>query len=105
MTRTVRQLVIVLATLLAAIAAWRWYIDHPTLWPKYRQAKEIVAEIEQFKASHGRLPTSLTEINGQSQSEADPIYYQPFNETDYVVWFGRSLGESYTYDSQSGAWQ
>ena len=105
MTRRVRQLVIGFAALLTAIAAWCWYISHPMLWPQYRQATAAIAAIEQFKASHGRLPVSLAEVSGQPDSESGPIYYESSNSTDYVVWFGRSLGESYTYDSQSGVWQ
>ena len=105
MTRTVRQLVIGLAAIITSIAAWYWYINQPSLWPEYRQATEVIAAIEQFKASHGRLPASLTEASGLPDTESGPIYYEPSNSTDYQVWFGRSLGESYTYDSQSGVWQ
>ena len=105
MTRTVRHVAIGLAALLGIFAAWSWYVAHPSLWPEYRQATAIIDQIEQFKAKHNRLPANLAEISAQPATEIGPIFYQPSLGSSYTVWFGRSLGESYTYDSLTGSWQ
>ena len=105
MTRTVRQLVIGLLVLVAAAALWLWYRNHPTFWPEYRQAVQVISAVERYKASHGRLPTSIAEASDLPDSENGPVYYEPSGNSGYTVWFGRSLGESYTYDSLSGSWR
>ena len=105
MTRAVRHVALGFAALLAMFAAWRWYVAHPSLWPEYRQAIATIEQIEQFKAKHNRLPANLAEASGQPATEIDPIFYQPSTGSSYTVWFGRSLGESYTYDSLTGSWQ
>ena len=38
-------------------------------------------------------------------SEEGPVFYQATGGNSYEVWFGRSLGESYTYDSSSQSWR
>ena len=105
MTRTVRLLAISLSALVAATVIWLWYRNHPTLWPEYRQAMNVISAVEKYKASHGRLPANISEVSDQPHSEAGPIYYAPSNNFRYTVWFGRSFGESYTYDSLSGSWR
>lgn len=71
---------------------------------KLKQGNEIVAKIEQFKSEKSRLPNSLSEI-GIAETESGPIYYKKESETKYILWFGKELGESETYDSDTKQWK
>jgi hypothetical protein len=71
---------------------------------KQREGAEVVKKIEEFKSREHRLPKSLSEI-GIAESEDGPIYYRQISETRYEVWYGTSLGESVTYDSDQKTWK
>ncbi len=70
---------------------------------KLRKENELVAKIEKFRTDKSRLPNSLSEI-GIVETESGPIYYRKESETKYIVWFGKELGESATYDSDAKQW-
>lgn len=70
---------------------------------KLKKGNETVKKIESFKTENGRLPNSLSEI-GIAETESGPIYYRKQSETKYIVWFGKTLGESATYDSETQKW-
>jgi hypothetical protein len=79
-----------------------------TIWwllpdSKQRKGEDAVRQIEEFRQSHHRLPSSLSEI-GIEDSEADPIYYNRVDDRNYCVWYGTTLGESVTYESTKRAW-
>ena len=101
MARPVRLLVALLLSAAVLAATWGWYVAHPSLWPEYRQATALIAAIEQFKSSHGRLPADISQLPEPNKLRYGRVFYQATGQTDYEVWFGRSLGESYTYDSSS----
>jgi hypothetical protein len=63
----------------------------------------IVIKIENFKTAKGKLPDKLSEA-GVKEKEAGPIYYSKRTETQYILWFGTTLGESITYDSDTKKW-
>ncbi len=71
---------------------------------KIKKGNEIAAKIEKFKAEKGRLPDSLSEI-GVIETESGPIYYKKESESKYILWFGKELGESMTYDSDTKQWK
>ena len=71
---------------------------------KINKGNEIVTKIEKFKSEKGRLPNSLNEI-GIAESESGPIYYKKESESKFILWFGKELGESMTYDSQTKEWK
>ena len=71
---------------------------------KLEQGKEIVAKIEYYKNENGKLPNSLNEL-GIVETESGPIYYKKESESKYIVWFGKDLGESTTYDSDTKKWK
>jgi len=99
----IRGVGVAVSIALALALAWIWYVAHPPLWPQYRQANTLIEAVEQFRSTNGRFPSSLMELPGQPASETGPVYYQTTGE-GYEVWFGRSLGESYIYDSSSRSW-
>jgi len=68
-----------------------------------RQGNHLIVQIESYRRTMGRLPSDLSDI-GQSASESGPLYYKRCNDTKYILWFGTTLGESMTYDSQSRLW-
>lgn len=71
---------------------------------KRAEGERVVKKIEEFKATQKRLPRSLGEI-GLRETEEGPIYYRQLSEVRYELWYGSSLGESVTYDSERGSWQ
>jgi hypothetical protein len=71
---------------------------------KQAEAEAVVAKVEQFHVSKKRLPKTLSEI-GINKTEEGPIYYKQIADTRYQVWYGSSLGESVTYDSDRKTWE
>jgi hypothetical protein len=71
---------------------------------KVKTGNEIVNKIENFKKDKGNLPKTLSEI-GIEEKEEGPIYYRKESETKYILWFGTTLGESITYDSDTKEWK
>lgn len=65
---------------------------------------DIVKKIEVYRQKNGKLPESLTDI-GIEEKEEGPIYYRKDSETDYIIWYGLTLGESRVYDSKTKAWE
>ncbi len=71
---------------------------------KIKTGNEIVNKIEKFRKDKGKLPETLSEI-GIEEKEEGPIYYKKESETKYILWFGTTLGESITYDSDTKEWK
>lgn len=71
---------------------------------KVTKGNEAVIKIEEFKNKNGRLPNSLSEV-GIVETESGPIYYEKKNDSKYILWFGKELGESITYDSDTKQWR
>lgn len=67
------------------------------------EGNQFIAKIESFKKDKNRLPNSLKNV-GIEEKEEGPVYYLKTSETTYKVWFGTSLGESVTYDSEKREW-
>lgn len=72
--------------------------------PKLQSGVEVISKIEKFRSENNRLPNNLTEI-GIIENEGGPVYYEKKTESEYILWFGKELGESMTYDSQTKAWK
>ena len=102
--RALRYAVNGLLALIALAGAWGWYESHPEWWPQYRKGQELIARVEAYRKAHGRLPASQEEVAPEID-ESGPAYYDRTGDQTYIVWFGRSLGESYTYDSSTGSWR
>ena len=67
------------------------------------EANQIIVKLENFKKENNRLPDSLSGI-GIEEKEEGPIYYRKTGDATYKIWFGTSLGESVTYDSEKRKW-
>jgi len=64
---------------------------------------DVIKKIENYRLKNNKLPESLTDI-GIEEKEEGPIYYRKDSETDYIVWYGLTLGESRIYDSKAKTW-
>ncbi len=71
---------------------------------RIKTGNKVVNKIENFRKEKGRTPVSLSEI-GIEEKEEGPIYYQRKDETRYILWFGKELGESVVYDSEKKKWE
>jgi len=63
----------------------------------------VVRKIEEFRQQHGRLPNSMNEV-GVDPLTSNQYFYQACDNRRYLVWFGTTLGESMTYDSEVRSW-
>lgn len=76
-------------------------------WYDYYHRKQLASEaivrIENYKNKNGKLPENLSDV-GLIESEDTVVQYQKNGDTEYIVWFGLSLGESATYSSESRQW-
>ena len=71
--------------------------------PSQRDASNIaISKIGEFRKVKGRLPDSLSEAGAQD-GESCPCYCKTGNDS-YLVWYGTTLGESDTYDSETRKW-
>ncbi len=68
-----------------------------------KEGNAIVAKIENFKTSNGRLPESLSEI-GVEETESGPWFYS-MKDGNYTVYYPLGFDESKTYDSSTREWQ
>jgi hypothetical protein len=68
-------------------------------WLK-QEAAQIIAKIEEYRRTHGRLPSNLEDI-GVTENK---IFYNKRGESNYVVSFGEELGESTGYRSMTKTW-
>ena len=71
---------------------------------KIAKGNDVATKIETFKNKNGKLPNSLSEI-GIKETESGPIYYEKKSESKYILWFGKELGESVNYDSETKQWK
>ena len=91
---------LLLALLCGLICYWR----NPWLRSEYKLGQQVIRKIEKFQAEHHRLPENMDEIEPKLFSEEGPICYQKLSANHYEIWFGLSLGESYTYDLEDKKW-
>lgn len=71
---------------------------------KLQKGNDVVEKVEDYKSKKGRLPNSLNEI-GINETESGSIYYRKESETKFILWFGKDLGESMTYNSDTKNWK
>lgn len=64
----------------------------------------VIKKIELFQIKNNKLPSTLSEI-GIKETEEGPFFYRKISQTEYMIWFGTSLGESKTYNSKTKKWK
>ena len=103
-TRIAVLAVVAWSALAIAIGLFVWEPDWLFHRDELRAGNEIVARVEAFRTSHGRLPESLEDI-GINDTDLE-VYYRKVSEEEYIIWFGKySLGESETYNSRNKKWE
>jgi len=87
-----------------AISTLTFTIIIAACWgPSKRDASNIaISKIDEFRKVKGRLPDSLSEA-GVQDDESCPCYCKT-GDHSYLVWYGTTLGESDTYDSETRKW-
>ena len=94
MKRSLFLAVSILAFTIITIGCWG---------PSKRDAtNNAISKIEAFRKLTGRLPDSLSEAGAQDD-ESCPCYCKTGDDS-YLVWYGTTLGESDTYDSETRKW-
>lgn len=68
------------------------------------QADVLVEKIELHRKTRGILPQSIEDVGLRSALDGR-VYYRKESENHYVVWYGKELGESATYDSSAKIWK
>lgn len=68
------------------------------------EGNDLSNKIEMYKIKKGRLPNTLSDI-GFIEKEEGPLYYKKIDSSNYIIWFGTSLGESKTYYSDTKKWE
>jgi hypothetical protein len=72
-------------------------------WSLKKHGDEVVVLIEEYKFKNGKLPNDLTEL-GLKEFPEEQIIYQKEPESEYIVFFGTTLGKSETYRSKRKKW-
>ena len=68
------------------------------------EGNDFVSKIESFRSEVDSLPSSLVDI-GINETECSVLHYQKLDRERFIIWFGKSLGESKTYHSDTGKWE
>jgi type II secretory pathway pseudopilin PulG len=92
--------------ILLILAAWfiLWNRGNRQQQALLQEVKDVVNRVEAYRSRKGKLPESLTDLGLEERMEG-PIYYEKRDSLHYYVWFGTSLGDSYTYDSEKKKWE
>lgn len=88
---------LLIGVLVAAYFYFRNYGEHDLI----SRGNIIIQNIEDFRQKKGRLPNSLVEL----EIYDDELFYNKWDTTNYILWYGTSLGESVTYYSDSRKWE
>ena len=69
-----------------------------------KEGELLKIKVENYKKEHHKLPESLLDL-GIVETMEGPLYYQKRDSLNYIIWYGKSLGESNTYHSDSQKWE
>ncbi len=92
-------IVLTLLCLAAIPLSWKWH--HFKL---QRQARPMIQALERHRQQHGTYPEDSATVGFPIKDESGPHYYQRQHPTEYIIWYGTTLGEGVTYDSTDGQW-
>jgi hypothetical protein len=79
--------------------------DFKSVYKKEIKAgNELVQRIDDYKVKNGSLPESLKLIYSESEKEKFKSYCYDIEASDYVLYFGTTLGEGVYYFSAHKEW-
>jgi hypothetical protein len=92
---------VIVCTAVAGMFLWQpvWLFH----WSDFRTGNEIISRVEAYRTSHGHLPETLKDVGLRDPDMK--VFYRKTSDNEYCVWFGTTLGESETYDSQTKKWE
>ena len=88
----------------SVVALFVFAPDRILYFREIRKGDRLVSAIEAYRRQNGRLPESTTKLVGRFSDDGQ-FYYEKCSDSDYVVWFGTTLGESMTYSSDTRLWE
>lgn len=65
----------------------------------------MIEALESYRQRVGAYPQDSAEVGFPVIDESGPLYYQRNSPTDYIIWYGTTLGESVTYRSTEAKWR
>ena len=69
------------------------------------ESKSMIEKVEEYKKVNGFYPKKISDVGFPEPDESGPIFYEPKDSnTSYEIYFGMSLGESFTYNSKTQKW-
>ena len=87
-------------------AFWFFHLRHERDRELMKRGDIMVEKIEEFRAIHGRLPTSLKEVGEEEIYEgADALWYDIHSECDYSISFAISFDDLMNYYSDTKTWE
>lgn len=72
---------------------------------KIRIGNTLVYKIEEFRSQHDSLPSSILEIGTDGVINGELFCYSKRDSSNYIVWFGTTLGEGVYYYSDTRQWE
>ena len=96
--------IFIVIVLLISIILTLWNIELNREFHRHMRAFDVIERIYRFQKINDRLPNDMGEIEARYNTESGPIYYDRKSPNQFIVWFGRSLGESEVYESSSKSW-
>jgi regulatory protein YycI of two-component signal transduction system YycFG len=99
-----KKIFIIMVIIVIGILVFVFYMRKEEENSLHELGKITIQKIENFRDNNKRLPNSLSEL-GIIEKEEGPIYYSKIDSNRYVIWFGTTLGESQTYDSEKRNWK
>lgn len=96
--------------IIACILGYIFLPDSIVFYSEQKQGESIITEIENFRLQQKRLPSDeefrfiLKKIVSHDIYESCPCYNQ-HDDNNYYIWYqGKSLGESFRYNSKTREW-
>ena len=64
----------------------------------------MIEALERYRQQHGAYPEDSAAVGFPIKDESGPLFYQRNTPTDYIIWYGTTLGESVIYYSTDAEW-
>lgn len=96
--------IFIVIVLFISIILTLWNIETYWEFQRYMLAFSVIERIYRFQKINDRLPNDMGEIEARYNTESGPIYFNRKSPHEFIVWFGRSLGESEVDESSSKSW-
>lgn len=95
-----------MAFLVVIFCYWFFYLRNAEGNKLRKESNAIVAKIEDYKKTNGRLPSKLEEVGINVIDEANPpINYAQLGMDGYMVWYSFGFDDDNIYYSDTKQWE